>query len=451
MPSERPDTERARLDSWKEIADYLGRDVRTVMRWEKSKGLPVCRVPGGKGHSVFAFEGDLDAWLAAPNDHAESDLAPPADRTADPESSRPARPSGDRPLGSWWRWGAVAALVVIASGVWWTLSRAGAVPSRITIDRTQVTAADAAGRSLWTFPFAPRQMPGNEAPESEIRDLDGDGQAEVLVRLPQFTVPERREEQSGELLSLSAQDGRVRWRYVPNDRLNIGANAYASPWPMKDWSVEPGRYPARVAVTVHHFTAFPSFVVVLDAAHHAAGRFVNAGWIQWVRWFDSPAGRRLVVGGVSNSQNGGMMAVLDPDHLDGRSPEASGTTFECVDCPLAGPQRYVVFPRSELNLATTSSFNEAHVEVFNDRIVAQTFEVSAQTAGTEAAVVMLYEFSLSLHPIRAYFSDRYWDLHKRLEREGKIGHSAEQCPERLRAPEVRVWAPDSGWHTMRFQ
>ena len=52
-----------RLDSWKEIADYLGRDVRTVIRWEKERGLPVRRLPGGKRQSVFAFASEIDAWL----------------------------------------------------------------------------------------------------------------------------------------------------------------------------------------------------------------------------------------------------------------------------------------------------------------------------------------------------------------------------------------------------
>lgn len=54
---------RSRLDSWKEIAGYLGRDVRTVIRWEKDKGLPVHRVPGGKRHAVFAYVVEIDAWL----------------------------------------------------------------------------------------------------------------------------------------------------------------------------------------------------------------------------------------------------------------------------------------------------------------------------------------------------------------------------------------------------
>ena len=47
--ADQSDSERgARLDSWKAIAGHLGRDVRTVLRWEKERGLPVHRVPGGR-------------------------------------------------------------------------------------------------------------------------------------------------------------------------------------------------------------------------------------------------------------------------------------------------------------------------------------------------------------------------------------------------------------------
>src|SRR5947199_8842789 len=55
---------RARLDSWKEIAAYIGRDIRTAMRWEKERGLPVHRVPGdGTRQPVFAYKDELDEWL----------------------------------------------------------------------------------------------------------------------------------------------------------------------------------------------------------------------------------------------------------------------------------------------------------------------------------------------------------------------------------------------------
>jgi TolB-like protein len=50
------------LDSWKLIAEYLHRDVRTLQRWERTKLLPVHRLPGGPKPGVFALKSELDAW-----------------------------------------------------------------------------------------------------------------------------------------------------------------------------------------------------------------------------------------------------------------------------------------------------------------------------------------------------------------------------------------------------
>ena len=53
-----------RLDSWKEIAIYLLRDMRTVQRWERENGLPVHRLHLNTGSTVYAFPAELDAWYA---------------------------------------------------------------------------------------------------------------------------------------------------------------------------------------------------------------------------------------------------------------------------------------------------------------------------------------------------------------------------------------------------
>jgi Tfp pilus assembly protein PilF len=65
MAGSKPSTNRLRLDSWKEIAVFFGRDERTVSRWEKELGLPVHRLPGTKGR-VYAYSDELSAWLASP-------------------------------------------------------------------------------------------------------------------------------------------------------------------------------------------------------------------------------------------------------------------------------------------------------------------------------------------------------------------------------------------------
>jgi tetratricopeptide (TPR) repeat protein len=63
---------KKRLDSWKEIATFFGRDERTVKRWEKERGLPVYRVPGSARGGVFAYAEELAEWLKAPNLNWES-------------------------------------------------------------------------------------------------------------------------------------------------------------------------------------------------------------------------------------------------------------------------------------------------------------------------------------------------------------------------------------------
>jgi hypothetical protein len=76
-------SERRILNSWKEIANYLGRGVRTVQRWEAQLGLPVHR-PAGKDHSaVLAFSSELDQWLdTRPLRHAADGSTQPADAQA---------------------------------------------------------------------------------------------------------------------------------------------------------------------------------------------------------------------------------------------------------------------------------------------------------------------------------------------------------------------------------
>ena len=77
-----------RLDSWKEIATYLRREVRTVQLWEKKEGLPVHRHFHQQLGSVYAFRTEIDRWRREISRHRsplnETEGAAPVagDRTA---------------------------------------------------------------------------------------------------------------------------------------------------------------------------------------------------------------------------------------------------------------------------------------------------------------------------------------------------------------------------------
>ena len=63
MPIEEINTASEVLNSWKEIAAYLNRGVRTVQRWETALSLPVRRPRGKQRSAVIAMRSELDGWL----------------------------------------------------------------------------------------------------------------------------------------------------------------------------------------------------------------------------------------------------------------------------------------------------------------------------------------------------------------------------------------------------
>lgn len=88
-PSVRPREDR--LDSWKEIATYLNRDVTTVQRWEKREGMPVHRHRHDRSGSVYANGSELDAWLQSRKLRLDEEKEPTA-APANAKTDR--RPSG---------------------------------------------------------------------------------------------------------------------------------------------------------------------------------------------------------------------------------------------------------------------------------------------------------------------------------------------------------------------
>jgi TolB-like protein/Flp pilus assembly protein TadD len=176
MPNESPpegeptsDRRGRRLESWKEIAAYLGREVTTAQRWEKRQGLPVRRLPHDRGGSVSAYTAELDAWRearerasppsppesespeAVPGGSASTVGAPAARR----ESLEP-RPPIQRSLRLLWLAAAVGILAILTT-VW-----------------TRPLPAPAPLDSLAVLPFA------NATGDAEL-DYVGDGLAEALT------------------------------------------------------------------------------------------------------------------------------------------------------------------------------------------------------------------------------------------------------------------------------
>jgi Tol biopolymer transport system component len=75
MPAFEPTSDEPRLESWKAIAAYLNRDVRTVKRWEVRESLPVHRHQHESRSSVYAYPREIDLWREGRKPAAASDTA----------------------------------------------------------------------------------------------------------------------------------------------------------------------------------------------------------------------------------------------------------------------------------------------------------------------------------------------------------------------------------------
>ena len=189
---------RRRLDAWKEIASYLGRDVTTVRRWEKREGLPVHRHLHDKLGSVYAFADEIDEWSAR---RSRRDVAPPVPEEVHPVAARvtaalPAPKVSEHSRSRIWKLGlaatvALAVLFAATNSPWSPRGRAGfygvaiTPPSGTVVntlalspDGTQIlfAASDSAGTRIWirrVDSTAAEALPGTDGATFPFWSPDG--------------------------------------------------------------------------------------------------------------------------------------------------------------------------------------------------------------------------------------------------------------------------------------
>lgn len=104
-----------RLESWKEIATYLKRGVRTVQRWEWEEGLPIHRHMHDKLGTVYAYRTEIDAWWANGRTRLEAEVEAEEESTAAWRRLR-------------WPMAATAVVLLVVGGWWLTRPQTAALP-----------------------------------------------------------------------------------------------------------------------------------------------------------------------------------------------------------------------------------------------------------------------------------------------------------------------------------
>jgi hypothetical protein len=432
------------LESWKEIAAFLGRDQRTAMRWEK-QGMPVRRVPpGGTRGRVFASKAEISRWR---DGQTEPDVVPKAVGPA--TQPAPAKRFAF-PIVA----GLMAILVLGVTALVIIRYSSRPLPARIRFEESGVEALDVQGRHLWTYRFSRRfdfqimtSFGGIDA-FVRIADFRGDGGREVVLVAP-FRLGNNPDDPSQVEVDCFSQSGTLLWSYVPRERFRFGDHELSGPWLIEAILVS-GISNHTIWVASTHFEWGNSAVVGIDArTGRAVLRFVNTGSIHVLNELRTPTAAYLLAGGFNNEYDGASFAVVNESRPFAASPQTAGTRHQCVNCPAGVPDYYFTFPRSELN-RTRQVYETAvaSIVVNHDR-----FTVSAFDLFPNANVRTLYEFvtAPAMLPVSLRYSSTYETVHRDLERTHQLDHTLETCPERLHPLPVKMWTPSGGWTEVRIK
>lgn len=417
-----------RLASWKEIAGYVGRDARTVARWEKERGFPVRRLPGGPRSSVFAFTDEIDAWMRGPAAEPTAGAATNGPAEAAPPLV-PALVPARRRVAYW----ASAATVLLIAGFAVTSYPWGRrlVITDIQAEGTEVSALSG-GTRVWSHALDAAVRFAPVPQQYQIADIDDDGAADAVAAVHVDGAPV----DVARLLYFTS-GGVLRWQQTLEQSVIYGRETYGGPWGSGPVIVQKASRGTRVVWATHHSTWWPAVVAMFDREGNVRGRFMHPGWITAMHALPAD---RIVIAGISNEYDSDVVAVLDDESWPGAAPPGGNPVFACRECPPGRPLRYFVVPRTELNALAGTPRLQAHIHAIERGISLRTYQNGSDPGGGE----LILEFAADMTPVRARMSDAYWTWHRRMEDQGRVRHSAEACPDR-RGVELREWRRGGGW------
>lgn len=444
-----------RLNGWKEIAQHVGKGVRTVQRWEERYGLPVHRIGEGEGKIVFADPDEIDTWLASEaRRRAVSEVPPPngpassgvhtAEEGLGAQAREPGRLRSTRRRGALLAFAGLVLTLAIPMVLLLAGSRrAGVGPFRMSrphpaswrLEGDRFVALDSTSRPLWSqqldlgHGLLDPTLQAEPALRVLIDDIDDDGEREVVAAVMSPIVRENRR------LLLFDSDGRLRWGYQPVARARFGSTDYAPPWPVLATFVTRGRdsKPSLWGVFTHGLW-FPTIVDKLDVLAGVQGRYWSNGFVHVIREVVWQGREVILIGAANNEHHGGSLAILPREAFGGRSP-AEAEAYRCDTCPGPEPLEFLVFPRMcTKRVQEGNSFvSEVLVEGSEQLIV---FVDHSGPDGAPAGVYYTFDRRLTL--IRVEVTAEYRQIHERMRREGRIDHAFSES-ELHEALPVRRW------------
>jgi hypothetical protein len=403
------------LTSWKEIAAYLDRDVRTCVRWEQRYGLPVRRLERDSKAKVFAYKDQIDAWLA--------------ERSAGGKARSGGKGLAGRLLRPLPILFALAGLAAAAYFLFFRgpSSASPSVPADFHIHGSNLIIVDQAGRELGTFDTRVHNLVSEEEyrthfkdiiqsgdyvtgwPYIKIIDLDGDSRPEVL-----FSVQTKSDIGEGTVICLD-DHGQERWRRETGREFVIGGQTFRGEYRIFGFNVEDydGDGALEVLVISHHRPDWPCQTVLIDATGLLEGEYWNAGYFMDARAgdLDGDGDKELVLSGVNNEYSRGCVAIFEAGGLRGGSPQDQ-KAYRWTDLAAGGQSAYILFPTSDVAAAM-------HLRGDPINYIAGIYKGEGLTVYATGAQIY-YDLDRALNCQKVTLSNTFKNHHDEFIREGKV-------------------------------
>ncbi len=401
-----------KLSSWKEIAAWLGVNVRTAQRWEAEAGMPVRRVPGS--NRVIAYGGELEAWL-----HGQHEVeAAAARQRLDGVRRNIARAAA-----------AFGAVVLLAVTVWMLRPAGGLADWRV--ESFALIALDARGRELWRFPlgrgFNLEEYSGaGTTPAAWIEDIDGDGRKELLFCHHYDGAA------YGDLICFS-EAGDIKWRWTPGASAASFPEQLRPPYAADRVHVFRHKGQVRILVSSIHHTWFPSQLAMLDNQGKLLREYWHSGHIKEFRAVEWPGYPEplIVAAGIANGYKAADLVVLSPSEFGGASREESPEH----QLP-GGPPRELarlLFPASCVTRASAPYNQPDTLRMHGLRLDVGINE----SAYLERSPGVTYTFRPDWSLASAGLSSSYERAHADLERQGILSHPLDKRREIEELSQIR--------------
>lgn len=395
------------LRSWKEIAAYLGVDVRTCHRWEALHGMPVHRAEaGGRKSPVFAYKDEMDRWFRGTFKNGQSN-----------HKGGKGRP--------WLKWALAGAAILVLAGAY-LLFREKPVrrqPADFRIEGSSLVVLDRENRELWrqdmkvedleseafyraNFQVIDKES-GNLLPVIAIRDIDADGDVEVVFAL------RRVSDQTGEgILFCFDRRGKEVWRFEAGRELTCKAKIFTPDYRIAGFYLHDVDGDGRLETLVESFQApdWPCQLALLDSAGKTISEFWNAGYMREMAYADVNGDGReeLIVCGVNNEYKGGCIAVFDPKNMSGGSPQTGN--YVCKDIGPGTMLYYITTPYVDVSLPLGYV-----VEGFNLLDITKNNWTRAQMKNG-----LIFEFDPSFRCVQVSGGHQFEMVHSGLVKDGKV-------------------------------